>query len=81
MANNWDDILAEPIASLSDPTAASPFDAERGVEEQRGGWLAVQALRDISPRSQDAPVTMVRPRPVRLPAGGARLTRTSSASA
>ena len=58
MADNWDDILAEPIASLSDPTVAAPVDAERGIEEQRGGWLAVQALRDISPRSQDAPVTM-----------------------
>ena len=33
MADNWDDILAEPIASLSDPTAAAPVDADSGVEE------------------------------------------------
>src|SRR4051794_37724516 len=58
MADNWDDILAERIASLGDPTAAARLDADSGVEEQRSGWLAVQALRDISPRPQDAPLTM-----------------------
>src|SRR4249920_1881516 len=61
MADNWDDILAEPIASLSDPTAAAPFDAESGDGDARTGWLAVQALSDISPRAQDAPVTMPDP--------------------
>src|SRR4051794_37348966 len=61
MADNWDDILAERIASLGDPTAAARLDADYGVEVQRSGWLAVQALRDISPRPQDAPVTMPDP--------------------
>lgn len=58
MADNWDDILAEPIASLADPTAFAASDGETDVEETGGGWLAVHALSDISPRPQEAPMTL-----------------------
>src|SRR4051812_31801742 len=56
MADNWDDILAEPIASLADPRAVAPSDG--GVEETTGAWLAVNSIGDISPRPQEAPMTM-----------------------
>src|SRR5688572_19666910 len=58
MADNWDDILSEPIASLADPKAFALSDAEGDVEETPGGWLAVHALSDISPRSQEVPMTL-----------------------
>ena len=58
MPENWDDILGEPIASLGDPAAALSLEA--GAEGMDGAqhWLAVQPLASISPRQQDAPVTM-----------------------
>ena len=53
MADNWDDILAEPIASLADPTAATPSHGESAVEGTPGAWLAVHPLaRGRGPRDE-----------------------------